>query len=207
MRDVRREYGLPDEAGVDVYVDGVGLVRDVPRTSLHRASPQHGGRSRGGALPHGEEVNVDLKHGRWARGVVQGSAPGRAREAASQAQQQQRRRRLTEASPVGYHTLAAAAARESAASATGGAGGGGGESDDDEGGPAPMAATRLVAMMGAFKEDVRRLSADKARLEAAERRRVDEERRLAAEREALRAAVAQTKALREVWRGRSGAGC
>jgi len=190
MRDVRSEYGLADRtASLDVWVEGVGTVNEVPLTALRRSPADH--RREHGPPNHlvpGDEVIVDLRHGKTARGVVRssghtkpnnGSRPTPRR--ATVATPPGRAPSSTGGSPVGYTTLSAAAYSDGRPSANGGR---------------PLAASRLVGMMEAFKEDVKRLANEKAQLAAAERRRVSEEARIEAEREALRVAVAQTRQLR-----------
>jgi len=190
MRDVRSEYGLTDRtASLDVWVEGVGTVNEVPLTALRRSPGEH--RSNHGQPNHlvpGDEVIVDLRHGKTARGVVRGSGQKLPSNGSRSAQRRAtaatppgRNTRSTGGSPVGYTALSAAAYSEGQPSANGGR---------------PLAASRLVGMMEAFKEDVKRLANEKAHLAAAERRRVSEEARIEAEREALRVAVAQTRQLR-----------
>jgi hypothetical protein len=185
MRDVRSEYGLTRTPSFDVWVEGVGTINDVPPAALRRPPTKH---NHGARLVAGDEVIVDLKHGKTARGVVRGSGRGQrpdggggiARRPAPEASPEVGATSSTGGSPVGYATLSAAALAEGSPS----------------GGGRPLAAPRLVGMMAAFQADVRRLASEKARLAAAERRRASQAAQLDAEREALRVAVAQTRQLR-----------
>ena len=153
-------------ATCDVQVEGIGQVTQVPASQLRAVH----GRD---ALEEGDEVIVDLKNGKWARGSIltRVASAKAALEPSSEPQN-------LDYDILSSRSSAMGAAMSTAVSAS--ASGSGGE----------LATARLAEMLMVFKHDVRRLKADRERLQQADNR-------LQREREELRCAVATANRLRD----------
>jgi hypothetical protein len=168
--------GRESEDFFDVAIEGRGLVQHVPMSAIKVVSPtDYKTKLSRKDLPPGKPVIIDLKNGKWAPGFIHDSRQS------NHSFGQENHNLLSHFPNTPYTPRIGDSGSQLSFSGIG---------------RTPDSSGRLSSVMEAFDYEVKRIARERERLKEAWYHRKEEEARLGYEREQLRVAMEQTRALR-----------